>query len=321
LANIVSASSTLAGTNITSGNAVFTRATTTNATTTSLYVGGLAVFSDDVKINNQLNVDAGTLFVDDINEAVGINTLTPITTGDVRLTVSGNIRIGTSGFAGCVQNFSGTGLIGTCSSDENLKTNISELNGNDIISKISNLRFVSYNWNDIAKEKYSRNTENKNLGVLAQNVQGLFPELVTTDSEGYKQVNLTDLQWYLFAGLKELNQKVDSITKTFDTLTAKTVTSDKVVMKEFCVGGECFTESDMKEFRTYLNDKSNLKKETEKETVVAPAVVVPTPEVVAPVVETTTVEAPVAETPVVETPTTPTPVVETITEVVPEVTN
>jgi hypothetical protein len=44
---------------------------------------------------------------------MGIGTITPATA----LQVKGDIRVGTSGTNGCLQNFSGAGLIGTCTSD------------------------------------------------------------------------------------------------------------------------------------------------------------------------------------------------------------
>jgi hypothetical protein len=286
LASIISASSTLAGTNITSGNAIFTRATTTNSTTTTLYVGGLAVFSDDVTINNQLNVDAGTLFVNDVDERVGINTATPITAGNVRLTVAGDIRVGTATTNGCVQRFDGTALTGTCSSDERLKENVSELDSSDLLNKIRNINFVSYSWNDTAEEVYGNVKGSKILGVTAQNVEAQFPELVSTDEFGYKRVNITDLQWYMFASIKAVNNKIDSmnskITNTFESVYATLVVADKVTTKELCVGDSCFTADEMKEFRAYLDSK--------KAQAPAPMPVAPQAPVVAPTDSGTTTE-------------------------------
>lgn len=120
--------------------------------------------------------------------------------------------------------------------------------------------------------------------------------------------------------LEKLSDVYLNMTLAISSLKANDVTANKVSVQQFCVGGECFTESDMKEFRTYLNSK----KESVKETVVVPAAVVPTPEVVEPVVETPVTETPAAETPetpAVETSETPAPVVETTAEIVPEVTN
>lgn len=51
---------------------------------------------------------------------VGIGTAAPAKS----LQVVGDIRVGTSGTNGCVENFAGTALTGVCSSDVSLKTNI-----------------------------------------------------------------------------------------------------------------------------------------------------------------------------------------------------
>ncbi|MCX8513490.1 MAG: tail fiber domain-containing protein [Candidatus Pacebacteria bacterium] len=70
---------------------------------------------------------------------VGIGTTAPST----KLQVNGDIRVGTSGINGCIQNFAGTGLTGTCSSDDRLKTNITEVPS--LLDRFSKLRLVNYN--------------------------------------------------------------------------------------------------------------------------------------------------------------------------------
>jgi hypothetical protein len=136
------------------------------------------------------------------------------TSASTKMQVFGDIRVGTSGTNGCIQRFDGTALTGTCSSDETLKTNITDLNMASITEKIANLRFVSYSWNDLAAEKYNKATTTTAYGVLAQNVEANFPELVSTDDQGYKVVDLSTLQWYLMAAVKEVLGKIDNIIDT-----------------------------------------------------------------------------------------------------------
>lgn len=54
---------------------------------------------------------------------------------------------------------------------------------------------------------------------------------------------------------ENLSNVMLSMTLWVNELKASTVTADKTVVREFCVGNECFTEADMKEFRNYLNSK------------------------------------------------------------------
>ena len=61
------------------------------------------------------------------------------------LQVKGDIRVGTSGTNGCLQNFAGTAIAGTCSSDARLKTNI--LPFAPILDKLVKLQPVHFDWN------------------------------------------------------------------------------------------------------------------------------------------------------------------------------
>lgn len=165
--------------------------------------------------------------------------LTVNTSGDVVLADAeassialgvGDIRVGDSGSNGCVQNFAGTGLVGTCSSDERLKTNIKDLNTKDLQDKFSKIRFVEYNWNNVASDVYKKSQIERVVGVLAQNVEEQFPELIKTDRNGYKTVDLTTLNWYglgsLQNSLKELQDLQKSTVKSPFSIMAKMLESN-----------------------------------------------------------------------------------------------
>jgi hypothetical protein len=125
-----------------------------------------------------------------------------------KLTVLGDIRVGTSGSNGCLKDNSGGTITGTCSSDERLKTDIVPVSG--ILDKLTNINLVSYQWNDVAQAKgFKENVPQ--LGFLAQNVLANIPDLVTTDSDGYYQVDYAKIPWYTLEALKELNAKVTGL--------------------------------------------------------------------------------------------------------------
>lgn len=156
--------------------------------------------------NNLLSIASSTgttLFIINAAGRVGIGTSTVSASSSALLTVNGNIRVGTStAQAGCINSFGGGQIAGTCSSDENLKTNIMDL-GN-LSSKFESLRVINFNWNNTARDLYDNNTEMNNIGYVAQNVETLFPELVSTNSEGYKQVNYSGMSLYAVQAVKEL---------------------------------------------------------------------------------------------------------------------
>jgi len=143
---------------------------------------------------------------------VGIGTTSPA----VALAVVGDVRTGTSGTNGCVQNFAGTALTGTCSSDGRLKTVLGNVSG--VLDGLANLDLVHFKWNDIAATTYHDSKAVVNTGFIAQSVEKPFPELVSTDEHGYKQVNYTNLQLYGLEAIKELKAINDNQAKEIASL-------------------------------------------------------------------------------------------------------
>jgi len=161
---------------------------------------------------------------------LGIGTTTP---ADM-LQVFGDIRVGTTGTNGCVKDFSGTVITGTCSSDERLKTNVTDLT-DGYLDKMVRLKTVTYNWNSVAQDINKVDTSVTNYGLLAQNVESVFPELVTTDSNGYKQVNYSRLPLYLLKSLQELAVKVSSLFDGTGKIKSKEITVEKMCIEEVCI--------------------------------------------------------------------------------------
>ena len=105
--------------------------------------------------------------------------------------------------------FKGTILCGTtcvvapdinATSDCRCKDNIATVE--NAYCKIGQIRGVNYNWKDSGK--YT-------LGVVAQEVEEAFPELVTTDDDGYKSVNYNGLVGALIETVKCLQGKVEEL--------------------------------------------------------------------------------------------------------------
>jgi hypothetical protein len=148
---------------------------------------------------------------------VGIGTSTLSASSSVKLTVAGDLRIGTSTtVTGCLQSFGGGVITGTCSSDQNLKTDITAIN--NVISKFAQLNLVNFKWNSVANALYDKNQEMQNTGFIAQNVEALFPELVITDGLGYKQVKYSELGLYAIEGVKELSIAQSNASTTLSNL-------------------------------------------------------------------------------------------------------
>jgi hypothetical protein len=137
---------------------------------------------------------------------VGINNLSPAN----RLDVKGDIRIGT-GTTGCVRDADATAIAGTCSSDVRLKKNIKPLA--NLLARITQLRPVHFNWRS---EEFAERVLGKEaqLGLIAQEVERVLPELVAEGDDGFKQVRYSDLPFYLLQALKEQQQENDALQET-----------------------------------------------------------------------------------------------------------
>ncbi len=150
-----------------------------------------------------------SLFVDSTSGNVGIGTTSPSTD---KLVVVGDIRIGITGSNGCIENFAGTALTGSCSSDINLKKNIVPITG--ILDKFTQLEPVTYEWrSDEFPERHFGTDPVK--GLIAQQVEQLFPELVGTDSNGFKTLDYgISLQVMSIEAIKEMNLNLDAVAGT-----------------------------------------------------------------------------------------------------------
>jgi hypothetical protein len=146
---------------------------------------------------------------------VGIGTSTP----DERLQVVGNVKIGVnSSSPGCVKNYAGTQIAGTCSSDLRLKTNIRPFGS--VLDKVAQLQPVHYTWRASEFPTYHFG-DGVNAGLIAQDVERLFPELVSTDEHGFKAVNYSELPLLTIAAVKELEAKSSRLEAENDALKAR----------------------------------------------------------------------------------------------------
>ncbi|MEO6287823.1 MAG: tail fiber domain-containing protein [Dyadobacter sp.] len=134
-----------------------------------------------------------------------------------------------------MDNIGNSHIIGTNynTSDLRLKRDFSSLSNS--LTKLSNLNGYHYFWKDSTLDQTLQ------TGLLAQEVEAMFPELVKTDDKGFKSVNYTGLIPHLIEAVKELKASVDYL-QTLNT-------AIKVQNEEFKARA-----SDMDGFRKDLND-------------------------------------------------------------------
>jgi len=89
----------------------------------------------------------------------------------------------------------------TQASDARLKKNVQQLS--PVLQKIDQLKAYTYQWNNEAMDQQQQ------IGLLAQEVEKVFPMLVRTDDKGTKSVNYISLIPVLLSAIQELQQRVN----------------------------------------------------------------------------------------------------------------
>jgi hypothetical protein len=92
-------------------------------------------------------------------------------------------------------------------SDKNLKQNITNINNS--LDKVSKINGVYYNWTKEALEKNEHLKDVKEVGVIAQEVEEVLPEIVATREDGTKAVKYERLCALLIESVKELKKEIE----------------------------------------------------------------------------------------------------------------
>ncbi len=150
---------------------------------------------------------------------VGIGTVAP----EDALAVRGDIRVGTAGANGCIRSFGGNVVAGACSSDARFKNNVTAI-GRALDGLV---KLVPVEWNWRSAEFPDRHFgDTRAYGLIAQDVEKQFPEMVGEDDEGYKTVDYTRLPLLLLQGLKDLSESHDKLAQENAALKAQLAAQD-----------------------------------------------------------------------------------------------
>jgi len=190
----------------TTSASVNTSITNLNSTTASLIVdtNNLEIWSASVNTSvSNLNTTTGSL-----NTSVSnINTFT------ASLSTTSNVRFGSLGIGMAASGTSGRidaagDIVAFSTSDRNFKENITPIP--NAIEKIRKISGNTYDWK--AELKDIHGFEGNDVGVIAQEIEEVLPQLVTTRETGYKAVKYDKLVALLIEGIKEQQQHIDNLT-------------------------------------------------------------------------------------------------------------
>ena len=118
------------------------------------------------------------------------------------------VNVAPSGTAGTI--IATNDIVAFTSSDERLKDNVTLLS--DPIDKISQIKGVNFVWND---ESYDH-LAGHDIGVLAQDVEKVLPEVVATRDDGYKAVRYEKMVPLLIEAIKDQQQQITDLKSRLD---------------------------------------------------------------------------------------------------------
>jgi hypothetical protein len=145
-------------------------------------------FTSTTTIGDSSITDNGTTV--SLTGALGVGTSSPTTAGLIRAT---------------------NDVIAFYSSDERLKDNKVLLT--QALDKVNQLNGYEFDWIPMVG---IHENEGHDIGVIAQEVEKLFPEIVTTRDNGYKAVKYEKLTAVLIEAIKELSNEMKELKKQID---------------------------------------------------------------------------------------------------------
>ena len=102
-------------------------------------------------------------------------------------------------------------VIAFSSSDRRFKDNLVVIEGS--LDKIGKINGYEFDWND-KQDIY----KGHDVGVIAQEVEKIMPELVRNNSNGYKAVKYEKLVPLLIESIKDQQKQIDELKKKLEEL-------------------------------------------------------------------------------------------------------
>lgn len=191
-------------------------------------------------------MDGGQLIKLQYNEGISFHTVGgAVTAGQeytgyerMRIDLNGNVGIGTTSPSQKLDVYGNIAVSGSTvhTSDARFKKNIQTID-NETVAKLSQVRGTSYQFR--TKEFKNKNfSEGKQLGLIAQELMKVYPELVSKGADGYYSVNYTGLIPVLVEAVKDLRKKnadlkdnSQAIKAELDTLKSRMAALEKLLIK------------------------------------------------------------------------------------------
>ena len=93
-------------------------------------------------------------------------------------------------------------------SDSRLKDDVSEID--HAVEQLQQLRGVYFQWNQEAKDQFAVG-DDRQIGIIAQELESIYPELVSTDDKGYRMIDYSKLTPVLLEAIKEQQERIEKL--------------------------------------------------------------------------------------------------------------
>jgi hypothetical protein len=231
---VVSGSRTISGIALGSNLATLTIGTGLSGTSyngsTGVTIANTGVLSVTTNTGLSSNVSATgnvTITNTGVTSAVGTSNQISVSgaTGAVTFSLpqsiatSSNVQFNSLGIGGAASGTAGRidawgDIVAFSTSDKNFKENITPIP--NALEKISRISGNTYDWKVDMKEFHG--FEGNDVGVIAQEIEEVLPQLVTTRENGYKAVKYDKLVALLIEGIKEQQTQIHSLTIEIEKL-------------------------------------------------------------------------------------------------------
>ncbi len=121
-----------------------------------------------------------------------------------------------------------TGIFGACS-DRRYKKNLEPIN--NVLSNLKNINGYYYDWR-IKKFPNMAFKDRKQIGVIAQDIEKYYPELVKTDANGYKSVDYSKLSVVLLEAIKEQQEIINKLKNSNSALKSEVQNNKSLIQSQ-----------------------------------------------------------------------------------------
>ena len=132
-----------------------------------------------------------------------------VTTLNQSVTITGSLGVGTTGSAIVGRIDASNDVVAFATSDRALKENLKPIA--NALYKLDNIQGYTFDWKDDENLVAVHGFRGHDIGVIAQEIEEILPEVVITRDSGYKAVKYEKIVPFLIQCIKELKDEINEL--------------------------------------------------------------------------------------------------------------